>query len=173
MRHLDTLFAANLTSLIKIRISVTHKYTTMKKTERQMWVCSECGSIHVQAMLWVNLNGSSIDWDSSADLDKYYCQDCEHTGVELRVIKCINGSVRVQGYQVESINEHPHPAMSDSNSLYSLEDANEMALILGTLPDGKICRDWYIKAYYKGDIEDPVLMFSGKDPRKPVLIKND
>ena len=131
----------------------------MKKEIKQMWVCSECGSIHVQSKVWVNLNGSSIDWDSSLDLEEHYCQDCEHTGVKLKNIKTVNGAVKVQGYQVESSDAEIHPAMDASFCLYSLEQANEMLL------DRSVHGEWYLKAYYKGDVEEPTLMFKGKNPR--------
>ena len=134
----------------------------MKKEFKQMWVCSECGSIHVQQKVWANLNESSIDWDSSSDLDEYWCKDCEGKSVELRTIKTVNGAVRVQGYQVEDDKAEMHPDMDASFCLYSLEQANAMLNKQGYDPN----HYWQLKAYYKGVVEEPTLMFEGKDPRK-------
>ena len=92
---------------------------------------------------------------------EYECLDSEHrTKPVLRTIKTVNGAVRVQGYQVEDVAKNPHPAMEGSFCLYSLEQANEMLL------DNTVEGYWYLKAYYKGDIEEPTLMFKGKNPRK-------
>lgn len=134
----------------------------MKKTEKRMWVCSECGSIHVQTKVWVDLNSNSIDWSSGLDLEEYYCHDCENTGIELRVIPTTNGAVKVLGYQVQNDKGDIHPAMTNNLSLYSLDQANDMLLDDTEDTPG----NWYLKAYYKGDIENPVLMYEGKNPRK-------
>ena len=128
----------------------------MKKTERQMYVCLSCGSIHVQQKVWADLNSSSIDWDGSSDLDEYYCEDSKHrTTPVLRTIKTVNGAVRVEGYQVRDVAGDIHPAMSNNKSLYSLEQANEM--LLDDTPGY-----WYLKAVYRHDFEGQVKMFTGK-----------
>lgn len=131
----------------------------MKKTEKQMWVCECCGSIHVQTKVWVDYNTNSIDWDGSLDLEEHYCLDCEHTDVTLRLIPTTNGAVKVLGYQALNDKGDVHPAMSNNLSLYSLEQATDM--LLDDTPG-----NWYLKAKYKGDIENPVLMYEGKNPRK-------
>lgn len=132
----------------------------MKKTERQMWVCLSCGSIHVQQKVWADLNSSSIDWDGSSDLDEYYCEDSKHrTKPVLRTIKTVNGAVRVTGYQVRDVTEKTHPAMSNDKALYSLKQANEMLL------DNSVEWKWYLKAVYRHDFEGQVKMFEG-NPRQ-------
>ena len=135
----------------------------MKKEFKQMWVCPDCGSIHVQQTnAVINLNDSSIVWDERVGMEEYFCLDCDEPKKQLtlRDIKTVNGAVRVQGYQVEDDKQCPHPDMEASFCLYSLEQANEMLL------DGSVPGNWYLKAYYKGDVEEPTLMFKGKDPRK-------
>jgi len=132
----------------------------MKKTEKQMWVCECCGSIHVQTKVWVDLNSSAIDWDGSADMEEHFCQDCEHTGVELRVIPTTNGAVKILGYQVQDIDGNLHPDMTNDLSLYSLDQADDMIM---SDADGVDCIEWYLKAKYKGDIENPVKMFNSKN----------
>ena len=130
----------------------------MKKTERQMYVCLSCGSIHVQQKVWVDLNSSSVDWDGSADLDEYYCEDSKHTVTPvLRTIKTVNGAVRVEGYQVTDVAGELHPAMSNDKALYSLQQANEMLSVAGA-----DSRAYYLKAVYRHDFEGQVKMFEGK-----------
>ena len=124
-----------------------------------MWVCECCGSIHVQQKVWVDLNSNSIDWDGSLDLEEYFCLDCEHTDVKLRVIPTTNGAVKVLGYQAQNDKGEMHPAMTNDLSLYSLDQATDM--LLDDTPG-----NWYLKTFYKGDIENPVLMYDGKNPRK-------
>lgn len=131
----------------------------MKKTKKQMWVCTECGSIHVQQKAWIGLNDHFIDWYTTGDSGDFWCEDCErHLGVELRVIETVNGVVKVQGYQVENHDQEWHPDMDGGFCLYSLEQAKKM------IEDDP--SNWMLKAYYKGDFEEPTLMFEGKDPRK-------
>jgi hypothetical protein len=78
------------------------------------------------------------------------------------VIPTVNGAVKVLGYQVQDADENLHPDMTNNLSLYSLEQANEM--IMKDMPDDKHTY-WFLNAYYKGDIENPVIMFTGKNPR--------
>jgi hypothetical protein len=134
----------------------------MKKKELQVWVCTECGSIHVEKKCWVDLNSREIDWESLDETQDYWCKDCEgHYGVELRVIPTVNGAVRVQGYQVVQETENGvemHPHMDASFCLYNLQQATDM---LNSKDEG----DWKLLTIYKGDVEEPTKMFGG-DPRK-------
>lgn len=131
----------------------------MKKDKLLVSVCGECGSIHVQQKAWVNLNGGGIDDFIGDDITDFWCEDCQtHPhNIDTRVINTVNGRVRVEGYQVEDDNGNLHPEMEASFCLYSLEQARKM---METEPK------WHLCAYYKGDVEEPTLMFKGKDPRK-------
>lgn len=57
------------------------------------------------------------------------------------------------GYQVESNDglHNIHPDMDASFCVYSLEQSNEMI--------GDDNNDWIIVPIYKGDIEEPTIMF--------------
>lgn len=127
-----------------------------------MSICGVCGSIHVQQKAWVYLNGGGINDYIGDDITDFWCEDCgSHPhDMDTRVIKTVNGAVKVQGYQVENDKQELHPAMDASFCLYSLEQAQEM---ISDDPS-----KWLLKAYYKGDVEKPTLMFKGKDPRKPL-----
>jgi hypothetical protein len=129
-----------------------------KKTEMLRWVCPLCGSIHVQAKTWVNVNDSTIDWDG--ETDDYYCLDCEENlqSLDQRTIKCVNGAVKVQGYQVVNDENEIHPHMDASFCIYNLQQAYDMLL-------SKVEGDWKLLTIYKGDVEEPTMMFGG-DPRK-------
>lgn len=134
----------------------------MKKTEMQQWVCPECGSNRVQQKAWVDLNDNAIDWNSSSDLDEFYCMDCERLPkrLETKVIKCYNGRPRIEGYQVVGMKGTEaegeiNPQMDGSFCLYSLEQAKEMLMNDVNYPV------WELLTCYKGDVEEPTIMFEG------------
>ena len=44
-----------------------------------MYRCDQCGSPHVQAMAWANINtGAFVEWDEGNN--RYWCEDCESAG---------------------------------------------------------------------------------------------
>ena len=121
------------------------------------WVCPNCNSNRVQQKAWVNLNGNSVDWDSSSDLvddEDYYCQDCEEHLVPITLD--IPARSKIIGFQVVNDQNDIHPDMDASFCLYSLSQAQEMI-------DGS--GDWHLLCIWTGGVEEPTFMFKG-DPRK-------
>ena len=123
-------------------------------------VCKHCRSTN-------NAKYGSRTTQRRGKIQKYYCKDCEITfsRIDTKVFPCSNGAVRVQGYQVIYEGENGvemHPEMEASFCLYSLQQAKEM--IMHDMVDGKRI-EWKLLTCYKGDVEEPTLMFKGKDPR--------
>ena len=135
----------------------------MKKKALIQYYCPECGSINVQQKAWVGLNDSDVDWESSNDLFEYLCNDCYHRfdKIDTKVFDCHNGRVVIEGYQVVMDTNNGveiHPEMAGSFCLYSLSQANDIILRHDT-------GTWRLQTCYKGDVEEPTLMYEGKDPR--------
>ena len=51
-----------------------------------MYRCDQCGSPHVQAMAWANINtGAFVEWDEGNN--RYWCEDCESAGRDQESIR--------------------------------------------------------------------------------------
>lgn len=128
----------------------------MKKTIKTVSICSRCRSINIQAKVWVNLNGGSIDWDGSSDLHEFYCPDCDTHADTYTItnIKTVNGAVKIAGYQVKDQVGNLHPDMANNKSLYNLEQAQEMIAATGGNDMG-----YDLFTVYPHDFEGQVKMF--------------
>ena len=130
----------------------------MRKTHKDYWICPDCGSTNVQEKLWVDLNGSSISWESGTE--DYFCNDCECRENPVIVTMKVTDS-KVVGFQVVSTdgcNDIPD-GMEASFCIYSLEQANEIIL---SDPNPQ---NWKLLTIFKNNIEEPTFMYSGKNPR--------
>ena len=124
----------------------------MKKTIKTMWICPRCGSDNVQVKEWRNINTGELDSFNPFEDEDCWCDDCEtHKALITKDIPVKN---KVIGFQVK--NDKGIISLLDDNSVYSLNQANEMINQDDTL---------ILHAVRKGDIEEPRMMFTG-DPRE-------
>lgn len=140
----------------------------MKKKQLYQFYCPHCGSIHVQEKAWVDLNSTTrSNIGAGGDLNEYYCLDCEKhfDNIDAKLFKCHNGRVVIVGYQVVMREEQRiddldtlHPKIDNFNCLLSLSQANK---IIEETDNGT----WELDTIYIGTIEEPVIMFVGKNPR--------
>jgi len=115
-----------------------------------MWICPRCGSDNVQFKQWVHANTGEL-MDSDIEDEDCWCDDCEtHNTLITKDIPVKN---KIIGFQVKI--ENGRISLLNDECVYSLNQATEMITQNNTL---------ILHAVRKGDIENPIMMFTG-DPR--------
>lgn len=136
----------------------------MRKTVKTIWICPNCHSDNVLFKVWTKANGGELVDDNPMEDDDCYCEDC-NTHLKLITID-IKANAKVQGFQV--IGEDGtdkegclHPKMDASFCIYSLSQCREM---IAPAEFDDSFSSWRLSAIWKGDIEEPTMMFKG-NPR--------
>jgi hypothetical protein len=144
---------------------IKQAYKKKQPKTKTFYVCPKCGSSNVQYKSWVNANtGICTDGMISNDEEDNWCEDCEFH-IEIQIVK-LKPDAHVIGFQVVGEDNTPdegslHPDIEDNRNVYNLTQANIMLGLASDLDTG----EFRLQAIWKGDIENPVMMYLGNNPR--------
>jgi Zn finger protein HypA/HybF involved in hydrogenase expression len=145
---------------------IKQAYRKKQPKTKTLYFCPNCGSTNVQFKSWVNANtGTCTDGHISNEKDDNYCLDCE-SHIELNKFE-FKPDAHVIGYQVvgkdNTCDEGSlHPDIEDSRNVYCLSQANIMLELADTFDTG----EFRLKAIWKDEIEEPIMMYLGSNPRE-------